>query len=112
MRIPITTAGNSKELMSCRVPCRAVAGTAVRGRAVLGLARFAALDILNQDPDGTFDLVICAETLYYVGRGDRLRLAFWRLRSFMMPGAVLVLVHECRATDRGFSAPFLFRRQD
>ncbi|GAA2698208.1 alpha/beta hydrolase [Nonomuraea recticatena] len=59
-----------------------------------GAARFVALDFLNEDPDGTFDLVICAETLYYVGRDERLRLAYGRLRSFMAPGAVLVLVHE------------------
>ncbi|TLF71909.1 hypothetical protein FE391_18310, partial [Nonomuraea sp. KC401] len=55
---------------------------------------FAALDVLTEAPDGVFDLVICAETLYYAGRGRRLRLVLSRLRSFMAPGAVLVLVHE------------------
>ncbi|RBQ16695.1 hypothetical protein DP939_28865 [Spongiactinospora rosea] len=59
-----------------------------------GSARFAALDFLNEDPGGMFDLVVCAEMLYYVGRGERLRLVFERFRTFMAPGGVLVLVHE------------------
>ncbi|MGW4801326.1 alpha/beta hydrolase [Nonomuraea sp. NPDC004297] len=59
-----------------------------------GAARFATLDFLNEDPGGTFDLVVCAETLYYAGRGERLRALFGRFRSFMEPGAILVLVHE------------------
>uniref|UniRef100_UPI003F497307 alpha/beta hydrolase n=1 Tax=Nonomuraea bangladeshensis TaxID=404385 RepID=UPI003F497307 len=59
-----------------------------------GPARFMTLDFLNMDPGGLFDLVICAETLYYAGRGERLRSVFSRFRSFMEPGAVLVLVHE------------------
>ncbi|WP_344876280.1 alpha/beta hydrolase [Nonomuraea antimicrobica] len=59
-----------------------------------GTARFVALDFLNESPGGTFDLVICAETLYYAGRGERLRLVFERLRSLTVPGGVVVLVHE------------------
>ncbi|MEU4830943.1 alpha/beta hydrolase [Streptosporangium sp. NPDC023615] len=59
-----------------------------------GAVRFAALDLLNEDPGGTFDLVVCAEMLYCAGRGERLRSIFGRFRSFMEPGAVLVLVHE------------------
>ncbi|MFI0420803.1 class I SAM-dependent methyltransferase [Spongiactinospora sp. 9N601] len=59
-----------------------------------GTARFVALDFLNDDPGGIFDLVICAEMLYYVGRGERLRLIFERFRTFMAPGGLLVLVHE------------------
>ncbi|WP_166427698.1 class I SAM-dependent methyltransferase, partial [Nonomuraea mesophila] len=69
---------------------RAIVRAATRG----GTAGFAALDVLTETPEGVFDLVICAETLYYAGRGRRLRLLLSRLRSFMAPGGVLVLVHE------------------
>lgn len=58
-----------------------------------GRAAFAAVDFLNQDPGGRFDLVFCAETLYYVGREERLRLASERLRSFLSPRGTLVVTH-------------------
>ncbi|WP_283136539.1 class I SAM-dependent methyltransferase [Rhizohabitans arisaemae] len=91
------------------VPC------ATAGDRRVGKARFAALDFLNQEPGGTFDLVVCAETLYYVGRGARLRAASGRLRSFMNPGASLILVHEwpeSRGLYRHFDRDPLLRKVD
>ncbi|MGV9306801.1 class I SAM-dependent methyltransferase [Nonomuraea sp. NPDC003727] len=81
-------------------PAADVVGVDVSDRAVErataraeGRAAFVALDFLNQDPGGRFDLVFCAETLYYVGREERLRLACGRLRSFLAPRGTLVVTH-------------------
>ncbi|MFI7703105.1 class I SAM-dependent methyltransferase [Nonomuraea sp. NPDC049480] len=55
--------------------------------------RFVHADILDHDLRADFDLVVCAETLYYVGGGDRLRDASHRLTSLLAAGGLLVLVH-------------------
>jgi SAM-dependent methyltransferase len=55
--------------------------------------RFVHADILDHDLRPGFDLVVCAETLYYVGGGDQLRHASHRLTSLLAPGGLLVLVH-------------------
>ncbi|WP_170223121.1 class I SAM-dependent methyltransferase [Nonomuraea turkmeniaca] len=55
--------------------------------------RFVHADILDHDLQAGFDLVVCAETLYYVGGGDRLRHASHRLTSLLAAGGILVLVH-------------------
>ncbi|WP_176955484.1 class I SAM-dependent methyltransferase [Sinosporangium album] len=55
--------------------------------------RFIQADILNPGLRGDFDLVFCAELLYYLGRTPRLRHASSRLTAFMRPGAHLVAVH-------------------
>ncbi|PZG50712.1 hypothetical protein C1I98_09915 [Spongiactinospora gelatinilytica] len=76
-------------------------------------ARFLALDILNQSPGGSFDLVFCAETLYYLGRSGRLRQASVRLAGLLAPGGLLVLTHpwpEARRLYRCLDAdPALLR---
>lgn len=62
--------------------------------------RFDVLDIVTHSPAGRFDLVFCAETLYYLGRGERSRLAAHRLGALLEPAGLLVLVHpwpEARA---------------
>lgn len=62
-------------------------------RVAGGRARLLAADILTFDPGERYDLVFCAETLYYLGRRDRLRLASARLAGLLAPGGTLVLVH-------------------
>ncbi|MEO3808437.1 class I SAM-dependent methyltransferase [Sphaerisporangium sp. B11E5] len=55
--------------------------------------RFEQADILEHRAPHGFDLVVCAETLYYIGRDDRLRQASARLCGMLAPGGLLVLVH-------------------
>ncbi|WP_336206691.1 class I SAM-dependent methyltransferase [Nonomuraea sp. LPB2021202275-12-8] len=50
-------------------------------------------DLLTFTTEHRYDLVFCSETLYYLGRRDRLRLASARLTGLLAPGGVLVLVH-------------------
>lgn len=75
-----------------------------RARAEAGPAgsriRFLTMDLLSERPEGEFDLVVCGETLYYLGRGARLRLASERLRSLLRPQGVLVLVHPWQEARR------------
>ncbi len=54
---------------------------------------FVALDLVTEGPNGRFDLIFCAETLYYLGRGERSRAASRRLAALLEPGGMLVLVH-------------------
>ncbi|GAA3467061.1 class I SAM-dependent methyltransferase [Nonomuraea roseola] len=105
------------DVLGVDVSERAVHRAASRSKArPSGRTRFAAMDFLNQDPGGRFDLVVCAETLYYVGRDDRLRLASERLRSFLAPGGTLVMVHpwpEARRLHRFVDGdPLLVRRDE
>ncbi|MFC4120761.1 class I SAM-dependent methyltransferase [Nonomuraea zeae] len=58
-----------------------------------GRVRFVRGDILSHRAEPGFDLVCCSETLYYLGRHERLRLASTRLRALLGPGGVLVAVH-------------------
>ncbi|GAA3589479.1 hypothetical protein GCM10022419_084910 [Nonomuraea rosea] len=58
-----------------------------------GRVRFVRGDILRHRGGRSFDLAFCAETLYYLGRHDRLRLASVRLGQLLGPGGVLVAVH-------------------
>ncbi|MBF8185714.1 methyltransferase domain-containing protein [Nonomuraea sp. K274] len=66
-----------------------------RARARPGTPRpgFARADLLSYDRHHAFDLVVCAETLYYLGRDDRLRAASAALVRFVRPGGLLALVH-------------------
>lgn len=47
-----------------------------------------------------FDLVFCAETLYYVGRRARLRHVSARLTGLLAPAGVLVMVHPWPEAER------------
>ncbi|MEV4174671.1 class I SAM-dependent methyltransferase [Nonomuraea sp. NPDC049709] len=58
-----------------------------------GRVRFVQADILTHRPEPRFDLVFCSETLYYLGRHDRLRLASAQLSGLLVPDGVLVAVH-------------------
>ncbi|MGI5291437.1 class I SAM-dependent methyltransferase [Nonomuraea polychroma] len=62
----------------------------VRGNARV---RFVRADIVTHRPAERFDLVFCSETLYYLGRAERLRRASARLGDLIAPGGVLVAVH-------------------
>lgn len=55
--------------------------------------RFTRADLLSFEGSRAHDLVVCAETLYYLGRHDRLRLASARLIDLVHPGGLLLLVH-------------------
>ncbi|WP_202637698.1 class I SAM-dependent methyltransferase [Bailinhaonella thermotolerans] len=55
--------------------------------------RFVRANILTHRADRRFDLAFCAETLYYLGREERLRRASDRLGDLLAPGGVLVAVH-------------------
>ncbi|MEO3870051.1 class I SAM-dependent methyltransferase [Nonomuraea sp. B12E4] len=54
---------------------------------------FVRADLLSYDHPHDYDLVFCAETLYYLGTDERLRLASARLTRLLSPGGLLVLVH-------------------
>ncbi|MGV9375849.1 class I SAM-dependent methyltransferase [Nonomuraea sp. NPDC003707] len=58
-----------------------------------GRVRFIRADILTHRPDQRFDLVFCSETLYYLGRHERLRQASAQLSELLVPDGVLVAVH-------------------
>nr|BFE77550.1 hypothetical protein GCM10020093_001510 [Planobispora longispora] len=58
--------------------------------------RFLEADLLSHHPGHRFDLVFCAETLYYLGRDDRLRRASARLSDLLDPTGLLVVVHPGR----------------
>ncbi|MET9340849.1 class I SAM-dependent methyltransferase [Nonomuraea sp. NPDC003804] len=74
-----------------------------RARQRAARARFVHADLLSHGLEEEFDLVFCAETLYYIGRADRLRRASRRLTGLLADGGVLVLVHpwpEARSLHR------------
>ncbi|MFJ1656681.1 class I SAM-dependent methyltransferase [Streptomyces sp. NPDC088337] len=76
-----------------------------RAKEVNQRITFEAIDILNQSPRGTFDLVICSELLYYLGSTNRLLLGCTKIAALLEPGGFLVLVHpwpESRRLYRHF----------
>ncbi|GAA3245734.1 class I SAM-dependent methyltransferase [Streptomyces labedae] len=103
----IADIGCSEGTFTCRVaqvhPAAEVVGvdiseralTRARTRAAESRARitFEALDILTQSPGGTFDLVFCAELLYYLGRKGSVQLVCDRVTALLEPGGLLILVH-------------------
>ncbi|TDD36154.1 methyltransferase domain-containing protein [Nonomuraea terrae] len=58
-----------------------------------GRVRFLQADILTHQVEPRFDLVFCSETLYYLGRHDRLHRASDQLSALLAPDGVLVAVH-------------------
>ncbi|SEG91978.1 Nodulation protein S (NodS) [Nonomuraea solani] len=64
-----------------------------RGRPGPARLSFTRADLISYERSRAFDLVVCAETLYYVGRHERLRLASARLVDLVRPGGLLILVH-------------------
>lgn len=70
-------------------------GAIQRGRELVGdndRIELLAMDILRRTPAGKFDLIVCAEVLYYLGPERGRRLAA-RLRELLSPRGVLVLQH-------------------
>lgn len=95
-------------MLATRYPDAEVTGVDVSERA-LNRARarparkrptFIRADLISYRPADSFDLVFCAETLYYLGRGDRLRLASARLIELVRPGGLLTLVHPWPEAER------------
>ncbi|MCF6474887.1 methyltransferase domain-containing protein [Nonomuraea sp. MG754425] len=62
--------------------------------------RFVRSDILTHRVEPRFDLVFCSETLYYLGRHDRLQHASAQLGGLLEPDGVLVAVHPWPESDR------------
>ncbi|MFG1695269.1 class I SAM-dependent methyltransferase [Nonomuraea sp. NPDC049309] len=65
-----------------------------------GRIRFIQADLLTHRPEPRYDLVLCSETLYYLGRHDRLRRASRQLSALLAPDGVLVAVHPWPEADR------------
>ncbi|WP_336047372.1 class I SAM-dependent methyltransferase [Streptomyces sp. CA2R101] len=81
---------------SGRAPVSGRAAPAPGGGRTPGPARpprFVRLNILAAPPEDRFDLVFCAELLYYLGRHRHLRRACAHLTRAVAPGGLLVLVH-------------------
>jgi cyclopropane fatty-acyl-phospholipid synthase-like methyltransferase len=71
-------------------------GAIRRGRELVGdndRIELHAMDILRRTPTGQFDLIVCAEVLYYLGPEQRGRQLAARLRALLSPSGVLVLQH-------------------
>ncbi|WP_283139558.1 class I SAM-dependent methyltransferase [Rhizohabitans arisaemae] len=64
-----------------------------RARNTAAKVEFLHANIVTHRPGRHFDLVFCAETLYYLGRPDRLRQASAGLGELLVPGGLLVMVH-------------------
>jgi SAM-dependent methyltransferase len=71
-----------------------------RNKGYADRVRFRHADLLDHGLRTGFDLVVCAETLYYVGGGERLRAASDRLAELVAPGGLLVLVHPWPEAQR------------
>jgi SAM-dependent methyltransferase len=56
-------------------------------------AQLRAVDIVSDDLDGQYDMIFCAEVLYYLGGDRRSRQVVERLRSLLVSGGLLVLQH-------------------
>ncbi|SDG34514.1 Methyltransferase domain-containing protein [Sinosporangium album] len=97
------------EIVGVDISERALARARARGEG----PRFIAADLTDPGTIGVFDLVFCAETLYYLGRDERLRHVSRRLRDLVAPGGVLVLVHpwpEARRLHRHLEGDPVTRR--
>ncbi|MGX1755406.1 class I SAM-dependent methyltransferase [Streptomyces lydicus] len=71
----------------------APASGSVRSPRFVPSPQFVRLNILAAPPKDRFDLVFCAELLYYLGRHRHLRRACAHLTRAVAPGGLLVLVH-------------------
>lgn len=60
--------------------------------ADLGHVRFALASVPGDWPEGTFDLILLSEVVYYLDAGDVARLVE-RVRDSLMPGGDVMLVH-------------------
>ncbi|MCJ2054863.1 class I SAM-dependent DNA methyltransferase [Methylobacterium sp. J-070] len=84
-------AGRCDALVSIDLAERALARARQRCRE-LAHVRFERVQVPGQWPDGTFDLILLSEVVYYLDAGDVARLAE-RVRNCLRPGGDVVLVH-------------------
>jgi SAM-dependent methyltransferase len=102
--------GTFTRLLAAAYPNAEITGIDISGRALdrarrrIGedahRVRFLRADVLSHRLDHRFDLVFCAETLYYLGRSDRLRRASAQLSALLEPGGLLVMVHPWPEAER------------
>lgn len=95
--------GAFTELLAAAYPDAEIIGLDISDRALerarrrlegaTARVRFVHGDLLDHETATQYDLVFCAETLYYLGRDHRLRRASQRLSSLPAAGGLLVLVH-------------------
>ena len=77
----------------CAIDLAAQALDEARHRcADLGHVRFDLMRVPAQWPDGTFDLIVLSEVVYYLDRADLAALVE-RVRACLVPGGDVVLVH-------------------
>jgi SAM-dependent methyltransferase len=84
-------AGRCDALVSLDLADRALDQARTRCRA-LPHVRFVQAQVPGQWPEGTFDLILLSEVVYYLDAGDVARLAA-RVRACLRPGGDVVLVH-------------------
>ncbi|GAA4507771.1 MULTISPECIES: class I SAM-dependent methyltransferase [Nonomuraea] len=89
----LTEAYPDADITGLDISERALSRAAERVEKASGRTRLLAADILTFTSEHRYDLVFCAETLYYLGRRDRLKRASEQLAGLLGPGGVLVLVH-------------------
>ncbi|MFD0477075.1 class I SAM-dependent methyltransferase [Nonomuraea thailandensis] len=65
-----------------------------------GRVRFVQADLLTHPAERHYDLAFCSETLYYLGRHERLQRAAEQLSALLVPDGVLVAVHPWPEADR------------
>ncbi|GAA3442775.1 class I SAM-dependent methyltransferase [Planomonospora venezuelensis] len=95
----LATAYPDAEITGIDISARAL-DRARRRMGATRRVRFLEADILSHRPDHRFDLVFCAETLYYLGRGDRVRRASARLSDLLDSAGLLVMVHPWPEAER------------
>lgn len=88
------------DIMAIDISHRALLRARERTSQAPGRTAIVQADIVTFTANQGFDLVFCAETLYYLGRDDRLRAASARLAGLLTPGGVLVLVHPWPEAER------------
>ncbi|WP_113704593.1 class I SAM-dependent methyltransferase [Nonomuraea lactucae] len=96
----LASAHPQAEIMGIDISHRALLRARDRVRESDARTALVQADIVTFASGRPFDLVFCAETLYYVGRHDRLRRASARLTGVLAPGGVLVMVHPWPEAER------------
>ncbi|TYB65371.1 class I SAM-dependent methyltransferase [Nonomuraea sp. PA05] len=88
------------EITGMDVSGRALARARERVQEKDGRVRFVQADLLTHPAEPGFDLAFCSETLYYLGRHERLQRASAQLSALLKPDGVLVAVHPWPEADR------------
>lgn len=63
------------------------------------------LNIRDQEPGGTFDLIVASEVLYYMGDVHQIRALGRRMLSWLKPGGHLLLCHMRSQSDESQGIP-------